>query len=219
MQPTLLTDSHGHSVPNIRWSTQFAQIAGGRYVAGAEPTSTSPSSLHRLGNVYAELGTTMASMIVTFPTVWAHLIGQLMHYMGPNNIVFGSDSLWYGGPQWQIEALWRSQIPDDIADRWGYPPLTEGAKRHILGLNSARLYGLPAAAARYHDGGLQDYATAPELQPGGSMDTVLRGVGYPEPVTPASLIPEDRFAKVKRWADDLGFGRSNTRNGWMRTRV
>src|SRR5947209_7547539 len=219
MPPTLLTDSHGHSVPNIRWSTQFAQIAGGRYVAGAEPTSTSPSSFHRLPNVYAELGTTMASMIVTFPTVWAHLIGQLLHYMGPTNIVFGSDSLWYGGPQWQIEALWRSQIPDDIADRWGYPPLTEGAKRHILGLNSARLYGLPAAAVRYTDGGLPDYATAPELQAGGSMDTVLRGVGYPEPVTPASSIPEDRFAKLKRWADSLGLGRRNTRNGWLRTRV
>src|SRR6266700_3816033 len=219
MPPTLLTDSHGHSVPNIRWSTQFAQIAGGRYVAGAEPTSASPSSLQRLGNVYAELGTTMASMIVTFPTVWAHLIGQLLHYMGPTNIVFGSDSLWYGGPQWQIEALWRSQIPDDIADRWGYPPLTEGAKRHILGLNSARLYGLPAAAVRYTDGGLPDYATAPELQPGGSMDTVLRGVGYPEPVMPAALMPEDRFAKLKRWADSMGLGRSNTRNGWMRTRA
>src|SRR6266704_1426519 len=219
MPPTLLTDSHGHSVPNIRWSTQFAQIAGGRYVAGAEPTSTSPSSFHRLPNVYAELGTTMASMIVTFPTVWAHFIGQLLHYMGPTNIVFGSDSLWYGGPQWQIEVLWRSQIPDDIASRWGYPPLTEGAKRHILGLNSARLYGLPAAAVRYTDGGLPDYATAPELQAGGSMDTVLRGVGYPEPVVPAAPMPEDRFAKLKRWTDSIGLGRSNTRNGWMRTRV
>jgi hypothetical protein len=39
-----------------------------------------------------ELGTTMASMIVTFPTVWAHLIGQLLYYMGDDNIVFGSDS-------------------------------------------------------------------------------------------------------------------------------
>src|SRR6266705_429515 len=135
MPPTLLTDSHGHSVPNIRWSTQFAQI------------------------------------------------------------------------------------PDDIAYRWGYPPLTEGAKRQILGLNSARLYGLPAAAVRYTDGGLPNYATAPELQAGGSMDTVLRGVGYPEPVVPAALMPEDRFAKLKRWADSMGLGRSNTRNGWMRTRA
>ena len=219
MQPTVLIDSDGHSVPNIRWSTQFAQIAAGKYAAGAEPWSTSPSSPKRLPNVYAELGTTMASMIVTFPTVWAHLIGQLLYYMGPQNIVFGSDSLWYGGPQWQIEALWRSQIPADIADRWGYPQLTNGAKRQILGLNSARLYGLPAAAVRYSDGGLHNYATAPELQPGGSLDSALRGVGYPTPVTPASLLPEDRFAKVKRWMDDMRFGRSNTRHGWMRTSV
>jgi predicted TIM-barrel fold metal-dependent hydrolase len=69
MPPTTMTDSHGHTVPNIRWSTQLAQIAAGKYVAGAEPSSTSPSSTRRLPNVYAELGTTMASMIVTFPTV------------------------------------------------------------------------------------------------------------------------------------------------------
>ena len=65
----------------------------------------------------------MASMIVTFPTVWAHLIGQLLYYMGDDHIVFGSDSLWYGGPQWQIDALWRFQIPDQIQDKWKYPSL------------------------------------------------------------------------------------------------
>src|SRR6266581_1468696 len=100
---------------------------------------------------------------------------------GEDNIVFGSDSLWYGGPQWQIDALWRSQIPDDIADRWGYPQLNEGAKRKILGLNSARLYGLAPAAPQYRIGDLAGYATAPELQPGGRLDIVLRGPGYPEP--------------------------------------
>jgi predicted TIM-barrel fold metal-dependent hydrolase len=217
MPPTTLTDSRGHTVPNLRWSTQFAQIAGGRYVAGAEPTSTSPSSHHRLPNVYAELGTTMASMIVTFPTVWAHLIGQLLYYMGEDNIVFGSDSLWYGGPQWQVEALWRSQIPDDIADRWKYPQLTTAAKRKILGLNSARLYGLSANADRYKKGNLASYVTDPRLQPGGDMDAVLRGPGYPTPVTPASLIPDDNFSRAKRWAEDERRGHSNTRFGWMRT--
>jgi len=200
MPPTTLTDSDGHTVPNIRWSTQFAQIAGGKYVAGAEPFSTSPSSRRRLPNVYVEFGTTMASMIVTFPTVWSHLIGQLLYYMGEDNIVFGSDSMWYGGPQWQIEALWRSQIPDDIADRWNYPQLTKAAKRKILGMNSARLYGLSPAASKYKQGNLASYTTAPELQPGGSMDTVLQGLGYPASITPASLMPDDNFSRAKRWA-------------------
>ncbi|MGE5345156.1 MAG: hypothetical protein ACM3JH_04300 [Acidithiobacillales bacterium] len=219
MVPTLLTDSDGHAVPNIRWSSQFAQIAAGKYVAGAEPTSMSPSSTRRLRNLYAELGTTMASMIVTFPTVWAHLIGQLLYYMGQDNIVFGSDSLWYGGPQWQIEALWRSRIPDEIRDRWDYPQLTEGAKRQILGLNSARLYGLAPATPRYVDGDLPNYVTAPELQPGGRMDDVLRGPGYPEPVQAASLLEQDRFEKARSEVEEMAWGRSHTRFGWIRSRV
>jgi hypothetical protein len=223
MPPTMLTDSHGHSVPNIRWSTQFAQIAGGRYQAGAEPSSTSPSSDHRLRNIYAELGTTMASMIVTFPTVWSHLIGQLLYYMGPDNIVFGSDSLWYGGPQWQIEALWRFQIPEQIREKWNYPPLTPAAKRKILGLNSARLYGLHGSTAQsvgrpgsaYRQGRLPDYASY--VQPGSAIDTVLQGPGYPTPITPVNLIPNDNFTAMKKQYAEAGLGRSNTRFGWRRT--
>jgi uncharacterized protein len=222
MAPTTLTDSRGHTVPNIRWSTQFAQIAAGRYQAGAEPTSTSPSSTHRLPNVYAELGTTMASMIVTFPTVWSHLIGQLLYYMGSENIVFGSDSMWYGGPNWQIEALWRFQIPEQLRERWNYPALTENDKRNILGLNSARLYGLHGAAAKavgtpgskYRQGNLSDYPSL--TQPGSPIDTVMQGPGYPTPITPVSLIPNDNFTQLKAQYADAGGRQDNARLGWVR---
>jgi hypothetical protein len=166
----------------------------------------------------------MASMIVTFPTVWAHLIGQLLYYMGDDHIVFGSDSLWYGGPQWQIDALWRFQIPAQIQDKWKYPSLTHAAKRNILGLNSARLYGLNGSATRpvgapgspYKQGSLADYESY--MQPASSIDDVLQGVGYPEPIVPASLLPNDNFTKMKKQYAEMGLGRSNTRFGWMRTR-
>jgi hypothetical protein len=145
------------------------------------------------------------------------LIGQLLYYMGEDNIVFGSDSLWYGGPQWQIEALWRSQIPDAIRAKWGYPQLTHRAKRKILGLNSARLYGLSSNTKHYSQGGLANYPTAPELQAGGRLDTDLRGPGYPTPVVPASMLPpEDHFSQLKKWYEELRLGRSNTRNGFIR---
>jgi predicted TIM-barrel fold metal-dependent hydrolase len=216
-QPTTLRDSDGRRFPNIRWTTQFAQIAAGKYVAGAEPTSKSPSSRHRLRNLYAELGTTMASMIVTFPTVFAHMMGQLLYYMGEDHIVYGSDSVWYGGPQWQIEAFWRFQIPERMRERWGYPRITERAKRKILGLNSARLYGLPTGDRHYRDGGLRHYARAPELQPGGRLDQVLTGVGYPTPVVPAIGPSSDRFSRIKSWSDEMKLGRSNTRDGWYHT--
>jgi predicted TIM-barrel fold metal-dependent hydrolase len=211
--PTMLRDSDGRVFPNIRWTTQFAQIAAGKYVRGAEPTSNSPSSRHRLRNLYAELGTTMASVIITFPTVWAHMIGQLLYYMGEDHIVWGSDSVWYGGPQWQIEAFWRYEIPESIRRRWGYPQLTERAKRKILGLNSARLYGLKTGDQHYRDGRLPGYRGAPELQPGGRIDTVLNGVGYPTPVVPATA--NDRFSQLKSWGDEMKLARSNVRDGWI----
>jgi len=220
MPPTTLMDSDGKVMPNIRWTTQFAQIAAGKYVAGREPTSTSPSSTRRLSNVYAELGTTMASVIVTFPTVWAHMIGQLLYYMGSDHILFGSDSMWYGGPQWQIEALWRTQIPDSMRQQYGYPQITDQDKRNILGLNSARLYGISSALSNYAPGNLPNFLSAPELQPGGSLDQVLRGVGYPQPVTPAFIAQNhDNFARARQWAREMNLGRENERSGWMRMDV
>src|SRR5439155_10184317 len=125
-------------VPDILWTTEFA-------------VRSAPYS-----NVYGEIGTTFASSVVTFPTVWAHIIGQLLKFMGDERVVFGSDSVWYGGPQWQIEAFWRFQIPEELQERWGYPAITEASKRKILGLNSARLYRIPgaaepSAAGRYRD--------------------------------------------------------------------
>jgi uncharacterized protein len=113
-----------NGVPDVQWITRMAQQCA------------------HLPNVYAELGTTFAATVTTFPTVCAHILGQLLKYWGPDRIVFGSDSLWYGAPQWQIEALWRFQIPEAMAMKYGYPRLDETARRKILGLNSARLYKL-----------------------------------------------------------------------------
>lgn len=114
-------------VPDISWTTEYAVLC------------------RDLPNTYAEIGTTWASSIVTFPTLAAHLLGQLLKFMGPDRIVFGSDSVWWGSPQWQIEALWRFQIPEEMRRRYGYPELTDEVKRKILGLNSARLYGIRPA--------------------------------------------------------------------------
>jgi uncharacterized protein len=111
-------------VPDITWTTEYAVLC------------------RDLPNTYAEIGTTFAASVVTFPTVAAHLLGQLLKFMGPDRVVFGSDSVWWGSPQWQIEALWRFQIPEDMRRRYGYPELTPQIKRKILGLNSAKLYGI-----------------------------------------------------------------------------
>jgi hypothetical protein len=73
-----------------------------------------------------------------------------------------------------------------------------------------------AHGSPYKQGDLADYASF--MQPGSAIDDVLQGVGFPTPITRASLLPDDRFTKMRKQYAEIGLGRSNTRFGWMRTR-
>jgi predicted TIM-barrel fold metal-dependent hydrolase len=106
---------------------------------------------HKYGvdNVYAELGTAFANSAVSNPRFSAAFIGTLVKGMGADHVVWGTDSVLYGSPQWQIEAFRRLEIPTDMADKHGFAPLGPadgGVKSAILGYNSARLYKLDLRA-------------------------------------------------------------------------
>jgi hypothetical protein len=70
-------------------------------------------------------------------------------------VVWGTDAVWTGAPQWQIEGLRRLEIPEDMRRRHGFAPLgsaTDEVKSAIFGMNSARLYGIePTAYANIDD--------------------------------------------------------------------
>lgn len=93
-------------------------------------------------NVYAELGSTFALNVTGAPVVAAHIMGSLVTHFGPDRVIWGTDSLWWGGPQWQIDALRKFRIPDEIIAGYGYKQLTDEDKSKILGLNAARLYNI-----------------------------------------------------------------------------
>jgi predicted TIM-barrel fold metal-dependent hydrolase len=98
-------------------------------------------------NVYAELGSTWR--IVMRNSEWAaHLLGKLLVHVGESNVLWGTDSIWYGSPQDQIQAFRAFQIAPDVQQRHKYPALTPALKRKVFGLNGARVYGLDAAALR-----------------------------------------------------------------------
>lgn len=98
-------------------------------------------------NVYAELGTTWR-LVMRDPTQAAHTIGKLMRYVGPERVLWGTDSIWYGSPQDQILAFRSFQIAPELRARHGYPELTPALKAGVFGLNAAPVYGIDPATAR-----------------------------------------------------------------------
>jgi uncharacterized protein len=188
-----------NGVPDVQWITRMAQQCA------------------HLPNVYAELGTTFAATVTTFPTVCAHILGQLLKYWGPERIVFGSDSLWYGAPQWQIEALWRFQIPEAMAAKYGYPRLDESARRKILGLNSARLYKLDAVKTVSPAGPYRPVPRDFEARVPAELRATLADAPGSHQGAQASrqASPPDRFAQLRSDYHAAGGARDNLRRGWV----
>jgi predicted TIM-barrel fold metal-dependent hydrolase len=99
---------------------------------------------HGVTNVYGDLGQVFALTAVSQPRLAAVIVGQLVAGLGHGHVVWGSDAVWTGAPQWQIEGLRRLEIPDDLQASFGFKPLgpADGpVKNAIFGENSARLYG------------------------------------------------------------------------------
>ena len=100
-------------------------------------------------NVYAELGTAFASSAVTHPRHCAAMLGILISGFGADHVLWGTDSVWYGSPQWQIEAFRRLEIPEDLQRKHRFAalgPAGGAVKSAVLGRNAARLYGVDVAA-------------------------------------------------------------------------
>jgi hypothetical protein len=117
----------------IPWTTEFCRMRK------ANP---------RLDNVYMELGGTFGQLVSMQPEICAHLLGQILDAFGPDHVLWGTDSIWYGTPQWQIEAFRRFQIPDRLIESHRYPQLTPAVKSKIFSGNAARLFHIDIAAKR-----------------------------------------------------------------------
>lgn len=126
--------AHFDKTGEIEWATQLARL---------------PQE-HGVTNVYPELGTSFANSASTNPRFAAALLGTLINGFGVDHIMWGTDSVFYGSPQWQIEAFRRIEIPQDMQNKHGFAPLgaADGlVKSAILGLNGARLYGMDLSVA------------------------------------------------------------------------
>jgi predicted TIM-barrel fold metal-dependent hydrolase len=100
-------------------------------------------------NVYAELGSTWR-FVMRDPDNAAHVMGKLLRYVGENNVLWGTDSIWYGSPQDQIQAFRTFQISPEYRERFGYPEITPALRAKVFGLNATKPYGISVADVSRH---------------------------------------------------------------------
>lgn len=101
-----------------------------------------------VSNVYCDTGQIFAFTVVSQPRVVAAMLGILVKGLGADHICWGTDAVWTGSPQWQIEGLRRLEIPEDMQKKYGYAPLgpADGpVKTAIFGGNNSRIYGIDRA--------------------------------------------------------------------------
>jgi predicted TIM-barrel fold metal-dependent hydrolase len=90
-------------------------------------------------NVYAGLAVVIGGLMHARPRFFAKVMGELLFWVGEDKMLYGSDyAIWE--PKWQIEGLLGWDYPDETFS--DYPRFTLEAKKKILGLNAAKLYGL-----------------------------------------------------------------------------
>lgn len=112
-------------------------------------TSVLKAGLGHGSNVYAELGSTWR-FLMRDPTQAAHALGKLLKHLGPDNILWGTDSIWYGSPQDQILAFRSFQISPELREQYDYPEITPQIRAKIFGLNALKLYPVPEDILQKH---------------------------------------------------------------------
>jgi predicted TIM-barrel fold metal-dependent hydrolase len=99
-------------------------------------------------NVYAEMGSAWC-IVMRDPMQAQHYIGKMLKNMGEDRLVWGSECVWFGCPQNQIEAFKAFRISDELREKHGYPEFTDAIRRKVFGLTGSKLYRVDPELCRY----------------------------------------------------------------------
>lgn len=138
------TDEHNLTGVNVLIRSLLAPNGDRSKAVIANPDNGETFRPH---NVYAEMGSAWRQ-VMTNPTQAQHYIGKLLKYLGPDNIVWGTDCILGGSPQSQIMTFRAFQMSQQFMDQYGYPQIDDTMKAKIFGLNAARLYHVDPTTQR-----------------------------------------------------------------------
>jgi predicted TIM-barrel fold metal-dependent hydrolase len=95
----------------------------------------------RFGNVWLSLSN-IINMFPVAPWKVYECVGKALSNIGSNRILWGSEAFAFPKIQPFIDCFAELEMPGELQERYGYPAVSEIAKRRILGLNMARLMGI-----------------------------------------------------------------------------
>lgn len=91
-------------------------------------------------NIYANLEC-VVNLVVRNPRRFAHIVGTLMRYGGPERILYATGcAVNHSDPI--LERFMAFEMPGELVDGYGYPELTAEVKRLMLGANIARIHDI-----------------------------------------------------------------------------
>ena len=89
---------------------------GSSSIAACRVSTISAGSRPQETNVYGGLAVALP-FIHARPRYFGEVIAELLFWLGPEKILFGSDyAIWT--PRWLVEKFWAYRIPEDIAGAW-----------------------------------------------------------------------------------------------------
>ncbi|HYV39246.1 MAG TPA: amidohydrolase family protein [Gemmataceae bacterium] len=102
----------------------------------------------KISNIYFELGSTFQQLSMSDPVKCQHMLGQMIQTAGADHILWGTDCIWGGSPQSQIDRMRRLRMSDELMNKFKYPQLTDAIKNQIFGLNAALVFNVNVKANR-----------------------------------------------------------------------
>jgi len=105
------------------------------------------SIAQRFPNVHLVLSSNLAFTPIA-PRQVQEQLGRLMRDVGVHKLIWGSEAGLAGPPKVYLDAFMALEMPEDLQEGWGYPPITHADRKAILGENFARLMGIDLEAKR-----------------------------------------------------------------------
>lgn len=99
----------------------------------------------RFPNVYL-VASGVFNISLIAPAIVAGWMGRVMSEVGSDKVLWGSEAPFHGSPDVYIKHFLSLQVPEELQDGYGMPPMELSDKQKILGLNFAKMMGIEVPA-------------------------------------------------------------------------